>query len=197
MFASIPSLISGFISGTTGFFNLPSIFTSPLIFGGFIFLKPGIIPDNINVPSLSLILISPVFIFGILAFTLISGPLIFLFIFGISTFPFKSTSPVFIPNLGPLIFPDNSPFNSRLGLFILVPSKFISAEGIFIPGFFRLTSKSVPIFGPLIFNFLLISKLPFPGISPVRVVSGIFAIVFIFLPSSLSFFPKIIPVIFS
>ena len=177
-------------SGSSVFFVFPSIFTSPLILGIFISFFPGIIPENIKVSSFSLILISPVLIFGI--FALILGPLIFAFALGISTFPFKSIFPVLISNLGSLIFfPGISPFNSKLGPLNLAPSKFIFAEGIF-------TSKSVPIFCPLISNFgLLMSKLPFPGISPVILVSGKLAFIFKSFPPSLSFFPKIIPVIFS
>ena len=178
-FVSIPRFKEGLIFWSSGFFMSPSIFTSPFIL--------GIFPWNINVSSFPLILI-----FGIFPSALILGPLIFAFAFGISTFPFKSTSPVFKSTLGALIFfPGISPFNSKLGPFILGPSKFIFAEGIF-------ASKPAPISFPLIFRFgLLISKLPFPGISPVILVSGKLAFMFKSFPLSFAFLPTIIPVISS
>ena len=100
------------------------------------------------------------------------------------------TSP-FILGIFISFFPGISPFNSKLGPFILGPSKFIFAEGIF-------ASKLAPISCPLIFKFgLLISKLPFPGISPVILVSGKLAFMFKSFPLSFAFLPTIIPVISS
>ena len=192
LFASIPTLISELIFGISGFFIFPSIFKSPLTFGTFIFFFPGITPEKINSPFSAFILISGCFILGIFAsiLTLLLSNL------GISTLPFKSTSPGFNSIFGALMFfPGISPFNSKRGSFNLGPFTFISVEGTFIPGLLILTSKSVPILGPFISNFgFLISRFPFPGISPVILVSVRFAFIFISFFRVLSFVPIITPV---
>ena len=110
-----------------------------------------------------------------------------------STFgPFIFTFPDFISNLGDLTsIPGISPFISKSGTVVFGPFILIFPDGILISGLFILTSifLSVSIFGPFIFKLGSI-----PGIFPSIFVSGNLTFIF---PSIFSFFPKIIPVIFS